>query len=434
MINWNNERPILEEKISALGIGKAIYAAPDGDKNNARLLLAADGFHFVPSDFDDLVLPHIVLDTTNGSKYDLSFSDDGELLINGNKLVASTNQEDETISGNKTFSSPIVGSLTGNAGSATKLATAHTIGGVSFDGTANINLPGVNTVGNQSTTGNAGTATKLLTARTINGVSFDGTANISVNAANDASLVHKTGNETIGGTKSFSSAIKGSLSGNASTADKLHTARTIGGVSFDGGSNINLPGVNTQGNQNTTGNAASATKLQVARKVNGTAFDGTRDINVNAANDSNLVHQSGNETVAGNKTYAGDNFYMGTNTFMDGVSLNGKNVVNGLTDTDWLDIPLAEGRIGIAKYKVSLGKIFIHLDGVKGMSGVGSRDTASHIGNIPKGGSYFTRNTTGLNNALVTITCAPDGLLYISNTSGNPPTTSNALYTDFVVI
>lgn len=33
---------------------------------------------------------------------------------------------------------------------------------------------------NQSTTGNAATATKLITARTINGVSFDGTANITV--------------------------------------------------------------------------------------------------------------------------------------------------------------------------------------------------------------------------------------------------------------
>lgn len=50
--------------------------------------------------------------------------------------------------------------LTGkNAATATKLATARTIGGVSFDGTANINLPGVNTAGNQDTTGNAATAT-----------------------------------------------------------------------------------------------------------------------------------------------------------------------------------------------------------------------------------------------------------------------------------
>jgi len=50
------------------------------------------------------------------------------------------------------------------AAAATKLATARTIGGVSFDGTANINLPGVNTSGNQNTSGNAATATLAATA------------------------------------------------------------------------------------------------------------------------------------------------------------------------------------------------------------------------------------------------------------------------------
>ena len=73
-----------------------------------------------------------------------------------------------------------VGALTGNASSATALANARTIGGVSFDGTANINLPGVNASGNQDTSGNAATATALATARTIHGVSFDGSANIDL--------------------------------------------------------------------------------------------------------------------------------------------------------------------------------------------------------------------------------------------------------------
>ena len=73
-----------------------------------------------------------------------------------------------------------VGALTGNSSSATALANARTIGGVSFDGTANINLPGVNTGGNQDTSGNAATATALATARTIHGVSFDGSANIDL--------------------------------------------------------------------------------------------------------------------------------------------------------------------------------------------------------------------------------------------------------------
>ncbi|HGV2675718.1 TPA: phage tail protein, partial [Escherichia coli] len=64
---------------------------------------------------------------------------------------------------------------------ATKLASSINIGGVSFDGSADIDLPGVNTKGNQDTTGNAATATKLQTACTINGVSFDGSKDIELN-------------------------------------------------------------------------------------------------------------------------------------------------------------------------------------------------------------------------------------------------------------
>ncbi len=47
--------------------------------------------------------------------------------------------------------------------------------------------------------------------------------------------------------------------GNADTATALETARNIGGVSFDGSANINLPGVNEAGNQNTSGTAAGLT-------------------------------------------------------------------------------------------------------------------------------------------------------------------------------
>ncbi len=74
-----------------------------------------------------------------------------------------------------------VSSLSGNAATATKLASSINIGGVSFDGSADIDLPGVNTKGNQDTTGNAATATKLQTACTINGVSFDGSKDIELN-------------------------------------------------------------------------------------------------------------------------------------------------------------------------------------------------------------------------------------------------------------
>ena len=246
-------------------------------------------------------------------------------------------------------------------GSAATLTTARTIGGVSFDGSGNINLPGVNTSGNQDTsgtaaiattitvadessdtscnvlfataatgnlapksgtnltfnsssgvltatgfagaltgnvtgnasgssgscTGNAATATALETARTIAGVSFDGTANISLNnnaITNGAGYITATltneqvqdivggmltGNTETGITVTYQDGdgtidfVVGTLNqdttGNAATATALETARNIGGVSFDGTANINLPGVNTSGNQDTSGTAAIAT-------------------------------------------------------------------------------------------------------------------------------------------------------------------------------
>ncbi|EPY8627686.1 tail fiber protein [Shigella sonnei] len=85
----------------------------------------------------------------------------------------------------------------------------------------------------------------------------------------------------IGNGLNVTGGINGSLNGNAATATKLQTARTIGGVSFDGSANIDLPGVNKTGNQNTTGNAATATKLQTARTINGVSFDGSKDIELN---------------------------------------------------------------------------------------------------------------------------------------------------------
>lgn len=103
MVDWNNKRPEMVKYISALSVGKAIYAAPDGNKETARLLVAADGFHFKNSDFDDLKLLSLSLLAPTGSEFSISFDDNGSLLVNGAKYVAPTNQEDETIKGNKSY-------------------------------------------------------------------------------------------------------------------------------------------------------------------------------------------------------------------------------------------------------------------------------------------------------------------------------------------
>ncbi|HHE2791422.1 TPA: tail fiber protein [Escherichia coli] len=277
-----------------------------------------------------------------------------ELGTSGEKipLLSTAN----TWSARQTFNGGITGALTGNADTATKLKTARTIGGVAFDGSANINLPGVNTTGNQNTTGNAATATKLATARNINGVKFDGSGDININTLVSRGRVTALSGSTQGTAgiqmyeaynnsypttygnvlhmKGASAAGEGELligwsgtsgahapvfirsrrdntdaawsewaqvytskdsipgvnttgnqntTGNAASATKLQTARTIGGVSFNGTANIDLPGVNKTGNQSTTGNAATATKLQTARKISGVPFDGSTDITLTAA-------------------------------------------------------------------------------------------------------------------------------------------------------
>ena len=290
------------------------------------------------------------------------------------------------------FSGPLTGNVTGNASgssgsctgnsatasSAATLTTARNIGGVSFNGSANIDLPGVNAAGNQATSGLAATATALASARNIGGVSFDGTGNIDlpgVNAAGNqntsgtaaiattvtvadessdttcfplfataatgnlgpksaAGLTFNSSTDVLSGTfagnitgnvTGNTSGSSGSATGNAATATALASARTIGGVSFDGTGNINLPGVNTAGNQATSGLAATATlaatttALASARTIGGVSFDGTGNINLPG------VNSAGNQDTSGT---AADATVLETARTIGGVSFNGSANIN----------------------------------------------------------------------------------------------------------
>ena len=203
-----------------------------------------------------------------------------------------------------------ISSISGNAGTATALETARTIHGVSFDGTANIDLTEVvqDTVGamfssntetgitvtyqdadgtidlavgtlNQDTTGNAATATALETARTIHGVSFDGTANIDLTevvqdtvgamfSSNTETNITATYQDSDGTIDLVIGTLNQDTTGNAATATALETARTIGGTSFDGTANIAVA------------LSATATALETARTIHGVSFDGTANIDL----------------------------------------------------------------------------------------------------------------------------------------------------------
>ncbi|MCV8493825.1 tail fiber protein [Escherichia coli] len=311
-----------------------------------------------------------------------------ELGTSGEKipLLSTAN----TWSARQTFNGGITGALTGNADTATKLKTARTIGGVAFDGSANINLPGVNTTGNQNTTGNAATATKLATARNINGVKFDGSGDVNINTLVSRGRVTALSGSTQGtaGIQMYEAYnnsypttygnvlhMKGAhapvfirsrrdntdaawsewaqvytskdsipgvnttgnqnTTGNAASATKLQTARTIGGVSFNGTANIDLPGVNKTGNQSTTGNAATATKLQTARTIGGVSFDGSANINLPGVNIAGNQNTTGNAATATKlltaRTINGVSFDGSAN-----ISLSPANIGCPASPTGWL--------------------------------------------------------------------------------------------------
>ena len=287
----------------------------------------------------------------------------------------------------------VIGTLnqdtTGNAATATSLETARTIGGVSFDGSANINLPGVNSAGNQDTSGTAALATTVTvtdsTANTNFPVVFTNESNallddtgalrynpstgtllvpnlvvagtttqvdtVTMEAANaivfegatadihetTLTITDPTADRTITlpdatGTLALTS---DDITGNAATATALETARTIGGVSFDGSANINLPGVNSAGNQNTSGSAAT---LTTARTIGGVSFDGSANINlpgVNAAGNQNTSGSAATVTGAAQTNITS----LGTLTTLtvDNIIVDGTNIGH-TSDTDAIAI------------------------------------------------------------------------------------------------
>ena len=115
-------------------------------------------------------------------------------------------------------------------------------------------------------------------------------------------------------------AVIGDVTGNASSATQLQTARNIGGVSFNGTSAINLPGVNIAGNQNTSGTAANlsgtpnitvgtvaSSDITSTGVVTATSFDGSNVLKsrtiVTGSTPSIANNGIGNTDITGFKSY-----------------------------------------------------------------------------------------------------------------------------------
>ena len=140
----------------------------------------------------------------------------------------------------------MTGSISGNAGSATQLETARNIGGVSFNGTADINLPGVNSGGNQDTSGTAAKATDINIAETsTNGnfqVTFSEAGAVTSQSGNhyrqyidndNAHFLYNPSTYTLSGLNSVQSGTFGTSSQNAYGARTVSTNGPSGGSDGD---------------------------------------------------------------------------------------------------------------------------------------------------------------------------------------------------------
>jgi len=218
----------------------------------------------------------------------------------------------------------VAGDVTGNADTATALETARNIGGVSFDGTASINLPGVNTAGNQDTTGNAATATAWETGRTISltgdvtgsVTGVDGTGNASIATTIQPNSV-ALGTDTTGdyvSTVTSGNYLTGGTSGEGSTptlnvdATPNNTASKV--VARDASGNFSAGTVTAalSGNASTASTLATARNIAVTGAVTGNAnFDGSGNISIaTTATSDPTVTLTGAVTGSGTMTNLGN--------------------------------------------------------------------------------------------------------------------------------
>ena len=168
----------------------------------------------------------------------------GDITMGSNNISGAGSVTATTFIGDLSGSS---GSTTGNAATATALETARTIGGVLFDGTANIDLPGVNTAGDQDTSGNAATATKIASIVNDDIVQLDLTQTLTNKTLTSPTI---TGTGAIAGT--FTGNVTGNLTGDV-TGNVSGSSANVSSISN------NIQSSSTDSNAATSGTEYSAT-------------------------------------------------------------------------------------------------------------------------------------------------------------------------------
>ena len=294
-IDWN----IFNGKLSASGDGSALTGltagqvglgsvanTSDADKPVSTLQQAALNLkaNLAGATFSGAIFANNLSGTNTGDQ--TAVSGNAGTVTNGVYTAG-----DQTIGGIKTFSSAIVGSVSGNAGTVT----------------TNANLTGVVTsAGNATSIANGAITNAMLFNGAVANLSGTNTGDqtaVSGNAGTVTNGVYIVGDQTIGGIKTFSSAIVGSVSGNAGTVT----------------TNANLTGdVTSIGNATTLTNAAVIAKV-LTSYVSGAGVVAATDSILQAIQklNGNIEANTGDVLKAANQTFTG------LNTFTSPVTAKG---------------------------------------------------------------------------------------------------------------
>ena len=168
------------------------------------------------------------LTVTNGTGPDVSLAIVTAAIANGGTGLATADQIHTFVT---TQTDSMAADTSGNAATATALETARTIGGVSFDGTANIDLPGVNTSGNQDTSGTAAkvTVTEDSSSNTNYNVVFHNGSNALLDESSTGGFFYNPSTETLS-VKNLNVTVK-------TTQKEVELINTSGGIIFEGDTN-----------------------------------------------------------------------------------------------------------------------------------------------------------------------------------------------------
>ena len=191
--------------------------------------------------------------------------------------------------------------------------SANTFGATDITATGRAVVGAASTAAGRTALGLGSMSTQADTSVDINGGAIDG----AIIGANTKAAI---GGTTITATSNFVGDITGDVTGNADTATILATARTIGGVSFNGAANINLPGVNAAGNQNTSGSAATLTT--------GRTIASTGDVTWTSATFNGSGNVTGAATLATVNTDVGS---AGSATSVPVITVNAKGLVTAVS-------------------------------------------------------------------------------------------------------